>query len=218
MRGEYCRFDDGVSKMAELPPRARRILADDLVDGIALGTTSACAENTPRCNPCTPKSRNYLRVRGEYISGTPLTPPNRELPPRARRILRYATSARRALGTTSACAENTKTSQKGWCPTGNYLRVRGEYSSYLASSTCMMELPPRARRIPPIKGLLPALIGTTSACAENTRPGVPCTGDQGELPPRARRIQRPAKRVGALQGTTSACAENTHRTWRVAPA
>ena len=71
--------------------------------------------------------------------------------------------------------------------------------------------------------------GTTSACAENTKP---CWGhvltvrnylrvrgeypmlagvgtQSGELPPRARRIPGPALIAGAYGGTTSACAENT---------
>ena len=73
----------------------------------------------------------------------------------------------------------------------------------------MLELPPRARRIPPDQRTAGTARGTTSACAENTA----CGGvafqikgnylrvrgeyrlrgcgfpDQGELPPRARRIR-----------------------------
>ena len=50
------------------------------------------------------------------------------------------------------------------------------------------ELPPRTRRIPPAVVVAMGQQGTTSACAENTRPGHrPHPGD----------------------GTTSACAENT---------
>ena len=32
----------------------------------SLGTTSACAENTPGRNPQPSNNGNYLRVRGEY--------------------------------------------------------------------------------------------------------------------------------------------------------
>ena len=50
----------------------------------------------------------------------------------------------------------------------NYLRVRGEYLIPGSKLPGERELPPRARRIPPM-GLLDALNnGTTSACAENT--------------------------------------------------
>ena len=52
------------------------------------------------------------------------------------------------LGTTSACAENTVgTGQLVWA-TGNYLRVRGEYSFATENASPKRELPPRARRIP----------------------------------------------------------------------
>ena len=94
---------------------------------IVLGTTSACAENTPLGPVNSVCPGNYLRVRGEY----PARPRKQrlpwELPPRARRI-RYTTQGVRfEYGTTSACAENTavwlQNRHKKW----NYLRVRGEY-------------------------------------------------------------------------------------------
>ena len=72
------------------------------------------------------------------------------------------------LGTTSACAENTTGDTSDCSNNRNYLRVRGEY----ASSTCMMsmmvELPPRARRIHGVQQAPVVVLGTTSACAENT--------------------------------------------------
>ena len=54
----------------------------------------------------------------------------------------------------------------------NYLRVRGEY---FCSETLHMlwgELPPRARRIHLNANWVATIEGTTSACAENTIPGV----------------------------------------------
>jgi len=51
------------------------------------GTTSACAENTPH-----PHANNHHE---------------KELPPRARRILKVAFYCEYESGTTSACAENT---------------------------------------------------------------------------------------------------------------
>ena len=51
---------------------------------------------------------------------------------------------------------------------GNYLRVRGEYSATFAKTGTEGELPPRARRIPNQTYLWCRRWGTTSACAENT--------------------------------------------------
>ena len=72
------------------------------------------------------------------------------------------------IGTTSACAENTASAARMVQMSGNYLRVRGEYSLGEAVNETSVELPPRARRIHTYThaGVLPW--GTTSACAENT--------------------------------------------------
>ena len=91
------------------------------------------------------------------------------------------------------------------------------------------ELPPHARRIPLISPRAEVLVGTTSACAENTaaerrqeskernylRMRGEYTSEPGqklsrsELPPHARRIHLRPPYVANLGGTTSACAENT---------
>ena len=132
-------------------------------------------------------------------------------------------------GTTSACAENTFIKDKVGTFSGNYLRVRGEYAAMASQAGLMMELPPRARRIPQRASSCQKLRGTTSACAENTefenltrlhrvnylrvRGEYTYTGNiyggQKELPPRARRIPGQAARSQMGRGTTSACAENT---------
>ena len=103
-----------------------------------------------------------------------------------------------------------------------------------------MELPPHARRI--LFGILTCLIllGTTSACAENTFRDFDLLDPVGnylrmrgeyallsdmqqrfqELPPHARRILHHLAKGLPDQGTTSACAENTgnyedsHNPWR----
>ena len=112
------------------------------------GTTSACAENTPRVGGGVPPYRNYLRVRGEYEwCGHPCVSP---------------------YGTTSACAENTARKIAPDILSGNYLRVRGEYTSGRVGRIPLRELPPRARRILKSGQLRPYNLGTTSACAENT--------------------------------------------------
>ena len=172
---------------------------------------------------------NYLRVRGEYPRPVVTPPFIWELPPRARRIPSSIAQHHSQLGTTSACAENTCDHATVCHARWNYLRVRGEYRCVAVLLTRLWELPPRARRIHTVDYLLGQIIGTTSACAENT--GTPAFGKPStrnylrvrgeywmrrfplsrtrELPPRARRIQLwIISRLGS-EGTTSACAENT---------
>ena len=107
VRGEYHGFRASPLKNTELPPRARRILTSARCFNASTGTTSACAENTVHeCCPI-PCIRNYLRVRGEYSRTPAIVVPDSELPPRARRIRTRVRTQHRAMGTTSACAENT---------------------------------------------------------------------------------------------------------------
>ena len=148
VRGEY-RLRTRVSHIRlELPPRARRILRKSLSVRMGIGTTSACAENTPTVQFPRHRAWNYLRVRGEYYRLDAERVNNMELPPRARRIRDCARLKIPHQGTTSACAENTGGSKILIRSTGNYLRVRGEYvQAEYAIDTCS-ELPPRARRIP----------------------------------------------------------------------
>ena len=112
------------------------------------GTTSACAENTPCLTIPSCRSRNYLRVRGEYSLRIPGSSPCTELPPRARRIQLWQRGPRINGGTTSACAENTGNPAGKKTLSRNYLRVRGEYGRGSPTQTTPRELPPRARRIP----------------------------------------------------------------------
>ena len=168
-------------------------------------------------------------MRGEYGSWIVTPAPDMELPPRARRIrhciLRQGDSDR----TTSACAENTGRVINVVLDSGNYLRVRGEYIMFFATTPANTELPPRARRILIAVHRCEAVEGTTSACAENTLradlrmnliwnylrvrgeyPTMPwILSSTRELPPRARRIHRKAQITDIAGGTTSACAENT---------
>ena len=92
-----------------------------------------------------------------------------ELPPRARRIPAIAAAAEQHIGTTSACAENTGSVFHRWAAFWNYLRVRGEYREVIIYKLGKSELPPRARRILLNSIHLDRDLGTTSACAENTR-------------------------------------------------
>ena len=71
---------------------------------------------------------NYLRVRGEYAIDEAAQRLREELPPRARRIHTIDYLLRYIIGTTSACAENTRFRPETHRRNRNYLRVRGEYS------------------------------------------------------------------------------------------
>ena len=202
----------------ELPPRARRILAKVMNWLDEKGTTSACAENTHDNNLPNRTSRNYLRVRGEYFTIVAGWGAHVELPPRARRILPMLIGDGVGGGTTSACAENTVLLGVTTVVGGNYLRVRGEYISWISLSKYSMELPPRARRIHIGASTAPSKPGTTSACAENTKRiassglsrrnylrvrGEYCprrhrTPHRTELPPRARRIPSCRRTLGGM--------------------
>ena len=154
--------------LLELPPRARRILLFDEVKIDGEGTTSACAENTLHRRTRAVGFWNYLRVRGEYGVKPSAQKLLAELPPRARRIRCVVGGVCAAQGTTSACAENTGCGRRTCTSQRNYLRVRGEYTLPEASHSAMVELPPRARRIHHQRAGEADIIGTTSACAENT--------------------------------------------------
>ena len=229
VRGEYTPPAKWCGWNRELPPRARRIPSVTSTDVLGRGTTSACAENTQLCSKLFEFHWNYLRVRGEYHYGDPLFLPDVELPPRARRILPHTVHGVLHSGTTSACAENTRGQRNIRLTTGNYLRVRGEYSTSTTGWKPWGELPPRARRILATLPPTPNQLGTTSACAENTlawgeltqaagnylrvrgeyRVWLRINDARAELPPRARRILIIAHALLLFLGTTSACAENT---------
>ena len=229
MRGEYHNSVVSNKPAAELPPRARRILALGIECFDTHGTTSACAENTLLGCQSRPAHRNYLRVRGEYLTGVNINMLSVELPPRARRIRLSPLPPDPRVGTTSACAENTWIGRMRSPPPWNYLRVRGEYYAAPELVTEPPELPPRARRILHSTHGRMQMTGTTSACAENTytaqlwdtanRNYLRVRGEYNsarpirlgyrELPPRARRIRNPQTPEISDLGTTSACAENT---------
>ena len=149
VRGEYLSSDRQGKPLVELPPRARRIRLRSLTGQCCDGTTSACAENTPKDSNRKKVDRNYLRVRGEYHFSSGISRLRAELPPRARRILDRTLTVTEIQGTTSACAENTSDNHNNPDEPRNYLRVRGEYSLVVRRCAERLELPPRARRIPP---------------------------------------------------------------------
>ena len=99
-----------------------------------IGTTSACAENTPAPTWWSGHYRNYLRVRGEYITITATEAPTWELPPCTRRIPALGNIHLENPGTTSVYAENTQNETSATIQIRNYLRVRGEYIVYTFSN------------------------------------------------------------------------------------
>ena len=148
MRGEYIASISTPAMNRELPPRARRIRQVRFRNIPNDGTTSACAENTGEFFTRQHRCRNYLRVRGEYEVCDARYTLEVELPPRARRILKPWGCDSAHIGTTSACAENTRPCLMTFGRLGNYLRVRGEYRLSRVVPRATWELPPRARRIP----------------------------------------------------------------------
>ena len=215
VRGEYYLLFPNRPPALELPPRARRIRQGEGFAPDQHGTTSACAENTVTRLTSVVVPGNYLRVRGEYLLPFCLGIMRMELPPRARRIQVRCLNCSSMMGTTSACAENTRGGLIGLEATRNYLRVRGEYPAFHGAVQPAKELPPRARRIRVHCAPLPRWGGTTSACAENTSEGKFTVtvarnylrvrgeyGGWGDVLSRSR-------------GTTSACAENTRASYLI---
>ena len=66
VRGEYEAATAFGREAVELLPRARRIHPIGFAYDQKGGTTSACAENTPKIFCIRSRFWNYLRVRGEY--------------------------------------------------------------------------------------------------------------------------------------------------------
>ena len=107
VRGEYSLPSFNTEFALELPPRARRIRRIRSSIPRYRGTTSACAENTGGNQHFDRLAWNYLRMRGEYHRAAAFQLGTQELPPHARRIHFINEGLVSALGTTSACAENT---------------------------------------------------------------------------------------------------------------
>ena len=87
-------------------------------------------------------------MRGEYPNHGTRLAKAMELPPHARRIPLRAMQVCSLGGTTSACAENTRTQLGVPSAERNYLRMRGEYNAMNGFMAMTAELPPHARRIP----------------------------------------------------------------------
>ena len=115
----------------------------------------------------------------------------------------------RFSGTTSACAENTCSNHILRKSMWNYLRVRGEYAPVVRIASMMVELPPRARRIPRGNPFPLAHNRNYLRVRGEYKPQHGTEHVSSELPPRARRILYAIRYHQRVAGTTSACAENT---------
>ena len=118
--GKYLRVrgEEGIAlsdkrSRVEIPPRARRRVAESLADAGVLGNTSACAEKSVLAGEGLHELGKYLRVRGEESYPSSIRSMLPEIPPRARRreLVNRIQVIRR--GNTSACAE--KSSRRGHC-------------------------------------------------------------------------------------------------------
>ncbi len=211
----------------EIPPRTRRrVLVSAVVVGF-LGNTSAHAEKSLSPRRAPPRTRKYLRARGEETIIRHQDGPKGEIPPRTRRREGVAFDARSPGGNTSAHAE--KRHHRGGVPHqwGKYLRARGEEVAEGHATAAGEEIPPRTRR----RGRRGACHcgggGNTSAHAEKRSPrGMPlrrgrkylrargeevaeghATAAGEEIPPRTRRRGRRGACHCGGGGNTSAHAE-----------
>ncbi|AIU29406.1 Hypothetical protein Cul210931_0032 [Corynebacterium ulcerans] len=152
-----------------------------------------------------------------------------ELPPHTRRKDPIAGFAGGFAGTTSAYAEKSRVSRIPVGPIGNYLRIRGEKSSFTDPCRPHRELPPHTRRKVEEGVGKPPKYGTTSAYAEKSlylaqnklhsrnylrirgeKKGIPPhRAIASELPPHTRRKDRDQARCELREGTTSAYAEKS---------
>ena len=89
---------------------------------------------------------NYLRMRGEESYSARLPVQNEELPPHARRRVKYCSRFLLPAGITSACAEKRCIVWPSALMHRNYLRMRGEEEFFTLVTSALGELPPHARR------------------------------------------------------------------------
>ena len=171
MRGEEHWRQQAWGKKWELPPHARRRVFSRRAKSSSRGITSACAEKRMHSVRLIRLWWNYLRMRGEERRIFPGRSWSKELPPHARRRAGCSAVKPNCLGITSACAEKRAVLSAVFRAPWNYLRMRGEESSWAAISGNSLELPPHARRRGVITVFRFEVCGITSACAEKRQDG-----------------------------------------------
>ena len=177
MRGEEQEMGSIWTKIAEIPPHARRRGIRLLLAQRIPGNTSACAEKSGRRRWRSPKFGKYLRMRGEERFEVDPSAQTVEIPPHARRRECERQPATINEGNTSACAEKSYRGAWEVARWWKYLRMRGEEEDAWLSFIQFEEIPPHARRRDGLGGYSKLEAGNTSACAEKRQ----CTRRQ--MPP-----------------------------------
>ena len=150
------------------PPRVRSRRFRACRRSCSLGITSACAEQTLLIGLEKPPIRDHLRVCGadNYEQIDQQTMPGSPPRVRSRPFRRFNHYRRR--GITSACAEQTSGLYRSSCCGRDHLRVCGADTFRTPDDAAVWGSPPRVRSRLIYNLQLLAVLGITSACAEQT--------------------------------------------------
>ena len=118
--------------------------------------------------PAVAVGRDHLRVCGADASNLPEDQQESGSPPRVRSRPRMAQEQRCKRRITSACAEQTTSSNTALQPNRDHLRVCGADAAFGAGDTAHSGSPPRVRSRRPAEHHRICPQGITSACAEQT--------------------------------------------------
>ena len=149
MCGEHDGLMTDETDFTGSPPHVRRTLRPRRRPCQSTGITSACAENTVKCEL-------VLKI-------------HRGSPPHVRRTRKQGVKIRLRQGITSACAENTHRHWHTHTMRRDHLRMCGEHQYNLFNFFNFTGSPPHVRRTPRIGDVGTPNVGITSACAENTK-------------------------------------------------
>ena len=169
MCGADC--DDGVAsaQIRGSPPRVRSRQNGRDSSNVALGITSACAEQTLKRVHGRFRFRDHLRVCGADELADALVELTVGSPPRVRSRRRQPHQPGRPAGITSACAEQTGSFGSRPMSIRDHLRVCGADPTRTRARSPPSGSPPRVRSRQRPERLVGDLRGITSACAEQTR-------------------------------------------------
>ncbi len=209
MRGEHRASPARIPPSLGLPPHARGTLCLIPLLRSTSRSTPACAGNTESRSSSTDWKWVYPRMRGEHAWVSRVADTADGLPPHARGTLLIIVGTVGAVGSTPACAGNTRSrwpmvSRRKVCP-----RMRGEHFHTCSQRSHEIGLPPHARgtRISTTEAL--QIVRSTPACAGNTQKISLSAGEVYGLPPHARGTQHTEGPGVDVIGSTPACAGNT---------
>ena len=216
------------------PPRVRSRLGYIEVGHGVGGITSACAEQTSSGSLSSCVSGDHLRVCGADTPVVSILAAGVGPPRGVRSRLDFTYHLVFEDGITSACAEQTSCTSLLNTVSRDHLRVCGADRRDRRPHLCQQGSPPRVRSRLPLRVEFGAVVGITSACAEQTPSenelgptsqdhlrvcgaDVPFQNANDSLdgsPPRVRSRHRQRRRSTDVPGITSACAEQTDDTMR----